>query len=90
MYNDSEYFFKENKREIERAVQTLVKTVSSEENTFFRDTTTGLLEALEPSEFQKFLEEQLKDPEFKREWDLLEPERIKIRKEIESQRKLNN
>lgn len=44
---------------------------------------------LEPSEFQKFLEEQLNDPEFKKEWDLLEPERIKVRKEIESQ-KLNN
>lgn len=87
MYNDPEYFSEEEKMEIKKTVQTLIKTASSEENVFFRDTTTGLLEALEPSEFQKFLNEQLKDPEFKKEWDLLEHERIKAKEEIESQKK---
>lgn len=86
MYNNLEYFSREEKTEIEKTVQTLIKTASSEESTFFRDTTTGLLEALEPNEFQKFLNEQLEDSEFKKEWDLLEHDRIKTKEEIESQK----
>ena len=35
------------------------------------------------SEFREYLKEQLKDPEFKKEWDSLQPEMEIIRKEIE-------
>ena len=35
--------------------------------------------------FRETLNEQLKNPEFKKEWDLLEHERIKTKEEIESQ-----
>lgn len=42
------------------------------------------------SEFQKYLEEQLKDPEFKKEWDALQPEMEEARREIETQREKEN
>ena len=42
------------------------------------------------SEFRQWLEEQLKDPEFKKEWDASQPEFEKIRREIESQREKEN
>ena len=57
---------------------------------FFKDTMKGLLEATEDidkTKFSVYLEEQLKDPEFKKEWDALQPEREAIRAEIEAQQK---
>ena len=50
MYNDPEYFSKEDKREIERTASEIIEAVSNgeqkEDNTFFKDTLTGLLEAV--------------------------------------------
>lgn len=50
MYNDPEYFSEEEKREIEKAASEIIGAVSNEEqkedNTFFRDSLTGLLEAV--------------------------------------------
>lgn len=56
--------------------------------TAYRDTMIGLLQAVEiekgkdNSEFQKLLKEQLKDPEFKKEWESFQPEMEAIRKEM--------
>ena len=47
-------------------------------------------ELIKISEFRQWLEEQLKDPEFKKEWDASQPEFEKIRREIESQREKKN
>lgn len=38
------------------------------------------------NEFREYLKEQLKDPEFKKEWDSLQPEMEIIRKEIEERK----
>lgn len=38
------------------------------------------------SEFREYLKEQLKDPEFKKEWDSLQPEMEIIREEIEERK----
>jgi len=37
--------------------------------------------------FERYLEKQLEDPEFKEAWDALEPEYEKIRREIKEQNK---
>lgn len=56
--------------------------------TVYRDTMIGLLQAVEiekgkdNSEFQKLLNEQLKNPEFKKEWESFQPEVEAIRKEM--------
>ena len=58
--------------------------------TVYRDTMIGLLQAVEiekgkdDSEFQKLLNEQLKDPEFKKEWDAIQPEMKAIQAEIDA------
>ena len=55
--------------------------------TVYRDTMIGLLQAVEiekgkdNSEFQKLLKEQLKDPEFKKEWESFQPEMEAIQAE---------
>lgn len=41
------------------------------------------------SDFRKYLDEQLKDPEFKSEWDELEPEYQVIRAMIEARQEKN-
>ena len=50
MYNDSEYFSEEERREIEKEVSEVIKSVSNEkqkkDSKFFKDTLTGLLEAV--------------------------------------------
>lgn len=38
-------------------------------------------------DFERYLEKQLEDPEFKEAWDALEPEYEKIRREIKEQNK---
>lgn len=43
----------------------------------------------EPMTFDDYLEQELQDPEFKAEWDALEPEFQVIRGDIES-RKMND
>lgn len=45
------------------------------------------MEIKRESKFSVYLEEQLKDPEFKKEWDALQPGREAIRAEIEAQQK---
>ena len=58
--------------------------------TVYRDTMIGLLQAVEiekgkeNSEFQKLLNEQLKDPEFKKEWESFQPEKEAIQAEIDA------
>ena len=58
--------------------------------TVYRDTMIGLLQAVEiekgrdDSEFQKLLNEQFKDPEFKKEWDSFQPEMEAIQAEIDA------
>ena len=58
--------------------------------TVYRDTMIGLLQAVEiekgkeNSEFQKLLKEQLKDPEFKKEWEFFQPEMEAIQAEIDA------
>lgn len=58
--------------------------------TVYRDTMIGLLQAVEiekgkeNSEFQKLLNEQLKDPEFKKEWESFQPEMEAIQAEIDA------
>lgn len=47
MYNDPEYFSEEERMEIDKIANAIIKTASSEENTFFNDTATALLEAVE-------------------------------------------
>ena len=54
---------------------------------FYNDTMLGLMQAIaidkgNSSEFRKLLNERLKDPEFKKEWDAAQPEIEKIRREI--------
>ena len=39
------------------------------------------------SKFDDFLKEQLKDPEFRKEWDALQPERAVIQAMIDARRK---
>ena len=58
--------------------------------TVYRDTMIGLLQAVEiekgkeNSEFQKLLNEQLKDPEFKKKWESFQPEMEAIQAEIDA------
>lgn len=58
--------------------------------TVYRDTMIGLLQAVEiekgkdNSEFQKLLNEQLKNPEFKKEWESSRPEMETIKTEIDA------
>lgn len=56
----------------------------------FEDTMQGLLEVVEISKrntckstFDELLEKRLQDPDFKKEWDAIQPEMNAIRKEIE-------
>ncbi len=50
---------------------------------FYTDTMCGLLQAVvidkgNISEVQQLIDEQLKDPEFKKEWDAIQPEMEKF------------
>ena len=40
--------------------------------------------------YKELLEENLKDPEFKKEWDAIQPEMERIRKEIDEQTEKRN
>lgn len=63
--------------------------------TVYRDTMIGLLQAVEiekgkdNSEFRKLLDEQMKDPEFKKEWESFQPEMEAIRKEMKKHTDFN-
>ena len=39
------------------------------------------------SDFRKFLDEQLEDPEFKAEWDALQPERALVQAMIDARKR---
>lgn len=78
------------RKEYKELGEMIARSKNDPSKRFFCDTATGLLEAVKISEFDQLLEEQLKDPEFKKEWDALQPEMEEARREIETQREKEN